>query len=242
MKYKNHPKENPCSLSIIDRNTRAVFRPIAPQPPERQPDSAVENPPAGGWLVSWQLFGAQHTKRALMQFADNAGPDQPAHSRRLIRPFVTHLLEYSNQTARIRTLMWTFAILVWHMDLFPTVSINYETRSTWKGILVDAWTITIRKACTYLRAGWSQHLVSIRSHRSVSKQRPGQTAQYASWAEISLFAFKSEVILLCDTIHVRINKYARLISLNDFKTVKICARFTMNISWYAFSSSCLCLW
>ena len=34
------------------------------------------------------LKGAQRMEIALMQIADNAGPDQPAHSRKLIRPFV----------------------------------------------------------------------------------------------------------------------------------------------------------
>ena len=34
---------------------------------------------------------AQFTKRALMQFADDTGPDQPAHLRRLIWAFVVRL-------------------------------------------------------------------------------------------------------------------------------------------------------
>ena len=33
-------------------------------------------------------YDAQHTKRALMQFAVSEGPDQPAHLCRLIRAFV----------------------------------------------------------------------------------------------------------------------------------------------------------
>ena len=33
-------------------------------------------------------YNAQGTKRVLMQFEENAGPDQPAHSRRLIWAFV----------------------------------------------------------------------------------------------------------------------------------------------------------
>ena len=36
-------------------------------------------------------YDAQRTKGALMQFADNAGPDQPAQMRRLIRAFVVRL-------------------------------------------------------------------------------------------------------------------------------------------------------
>ena len=34
------------------------------------------------------VYDALHMKRALMQFADNKGPDQPAHLRRLTRVFV----------------------------------------------------------------------------------------------------------------------------------------------------------
>ena len=37
------------------------------------------------------IYDEQHTKRALMQFADNTGPDQPAHWRRLIWAFVVRL-------------------------------------------------------------------------------------------------------------------------------------------------------
>ena len=36
-------------------------------------------------------YDAQSTKRAHMQFADNEGPDQPAHKRRLIRACVVRL-------------------------------------------------------------------------------------------------------------------------------------------------------
>ena len=35
---------------------------------------------------------AQRIKSALVQFAGNAGPDQRAHSHRLIRAFVAHIL------------------------------------------------------------------------------------------------------------------------------------------------------
>ena len=40
-----------------------------------------------------KLYIKWHTKqvKGLMQFADNAGPDQLAHSRRLIRAFVARL-------------------------------------------------------------------------------------------------------------------------------------------------------
>ena len=34
---------------------------------------------------------AQCMKRALINFADNAGPDQPAHMRRLIKAFIARL-------------------------------------------------------------------------------------------------------------------------------------------------------
>ena len=37
------------------------------------------------------LYDAQSIKRAFMQFADNAGPDQAVHSHRLSRAFVAHL-------------------------------------------------------------------------------------------------------------------------------------------------------
>ena len=36
-------------------------------------------------------FDAQRTKMALLQFADNTGPDQPAHKRRLISAFFVNL-------------------------------------------------------------------------------------------------------------------------------------------------------
>ena len=59
---------------------------------------------------------AQCTKKTLMQFANNAGPDQPAHLRRLVWAFVVRLqnqwiLQYMwtnrecpDQTALVRTL------------------------------------------------------------------------------------------------------------------------------------------
>ena len=51
-----------------------------------------------------QLFDVQGTKRALMQFAVNAGPDQPAQMRRLIRDLVDRLqnqwILYSMSTNR----------------------------------------------------------------------------------------------------------------------------------------------
>ena len=42
-------------------------------------------------MSTHNIIDAQLSRRALMQFADNAGPDQPAHSRRLIRTFVVRL-------------------------------------------------------------------------------------------------------------------------------------------------------
>ena len=71
------------------------------------------------------------TKRAVMRFMDNADPDQPAHLRRLIRVFVARLQnqlilyymsknrECPDETARMRIFIWTFAIRIWHMGLFP---------------------------------------------------------------------------------------------------------------------------
>ena len=58
-----------------------------------------------------------------MQFADNAGPDQPAHKRRLIRAFIVRLqnqqiLQYmsknrecSDQTAQIFLFFFLFWVL-----------------------------------------------------------------------------------------------------------------------------------
>ena len=37
------------------------------------------------------VYDAQRTKRVLMQSANNEGPDQPAHSHRLIWAFIVHL-------------------------------------------------------------------------------------------------------------------------------------------------------
>ena len=71
----------------------------------------------------------------LMQIADDAGPDQPEHLRRLIRVFVARLqnqwkLQYMSKkreccdrTARIRTLTWIFVFCIWHKGLFPTLCI-----------------------------------------------------------------------------------------------------------------------
>ena len=36
-------------------------------------------------------YDVQHTKRALMQYIDKAGPDQPAHLHRLIWAFIVNL-------------------------------------------------------------------------------------------------------------------------------------------------------
>ena len=40
------------------------------------------------------IYDVQHTERALMHFADNAGSDQPVHLHRLIGAFVAR---YQNQ-------------------------------------------------------------------------------------------------------------------------------------------------
>ena len=67
-----------------------------------------------------------------MQLADNTGPDQPAHSRRLIRAFVVRVQnqwilyylstnsEWLDQTARMRMRTCTFTVCIWHKGLFPT--------------------------------------------------------------------------------------------------------------------------
>ena len=56
-----------------------------------------------------KLYDAEHTKKALMQFGDNAGPDQPAHLQRLIRAFIASIqnqwvLQYmsTNKESQIR--------------------------------------------------------------------------------------------------------------------------------------------
>ena len=56
---------------------------------------------------------AQCMKRALINFVDNAGPDQPAHMRR----------ECPGQSARRCTLIRTFAVGIWHKGIFPTLHI-----------------------------------------------------------------------------------------------------------------------
>ena len=70
-----------------------------------------------------------------MQFADNEGPDQPAHLRRLIWAFVVHLQdewilyymstirECPDQSAQGRVLIWTFAVRIWQKSPFPTLRI-----------------------------------------------------------------------------------------------------------------------
>ena len=78
-------------------------------------------------------YDSQRTKRAIMPFAGNAGPDQPARTRRLIRAFVVRLQnqyiytspnrECPDQTARMRTVIWTFAVGIWHKGHFPSLSI-----------------------------------------------------------------------------------------------------------------------
>ena len=66
---------------------------------------------------------AQRIKRALIKLAGNAGLDQPAHSRRLIRAIVARLQnqwilhmwtigECPDQTARMRMLIRTFTVYI----------------------------------------------------------------------------------------------------------------------------------
>ena len=38
----------------------------------------------------WYVYGPQHVKTCLWAYADSEGPDQPAHSRSLIRTFTVH--------------------------------------------------------------------------------------------------------------------------------------------------------
>ena len=68
-----------------------------------------------------------------MQLVDNAGPDQPAHLHRLIMAIVACLqnqwtLKYMltnkecpDQTAQMRSLIWIFAVFIWHKGLFTHI-------------------------------------------------------------------------------------------------------------------------
>ena len=72
-----------------------------------------------------------------MLFADNAGPDQPAHLHRLIRVSIARLQnlfilqykstnrEYPDQTARMGTHIWTFAVCI-YMALGPLSRVTHH--------------------------------------------------------------------------------------------------------------------
>ena len=71
-----------------------------------------------------------------MQFADNTGPDQPAHLCRLIWAFDVHLqnewiLKYMSmnkecpdQTTWMHMFIWTLAVHMGHKGLFPCCASN----------------------------------------------------------------------------------------------------------------------
>ena len=84
--------------------------------------------------VSALSFDVQCTKR-IMQFADNIGPDQSAHMRRLIRTYVVCLQNqwilkymltnrnYLYQTAPMFMLIWTVSARTWHKGFFHMLCI-----------------------------------------------------------------------------------------------------------------------
>ena len=76
-----------------------------------------------------KTYNEQHMKKSLMQFADNVGPDQPAHKRRLIRTFIVRLQnsmntvvyvdeECSDKTAQMRILIWIYIVRKFYKGLF----------------------------------------------------------------------------------------------------------------------------
>ena len=87
-------------------------------------------------VLKW-MFNAQCIKKALMQFTDNEGRDQPAHSRRLIWAVVVRLQnqwilsnmltnrECSYPTVRVPMLIWAFAVRWWHKGLFRSLPIIF---------------------------------------------------------------------------------------------------------------------
>ena len=73
-------------------------------------------------------YDSQRTKRAIMPFAGNAGPDQPARSGHSLSAYRINIYtspnrECPDQTARMRTVIWTFAVGIWHKGYLPSLSI-----------------------------------------------------------------------------------------------------------------------
>ena len=75
-----------------------------------------------------------------MQLADNADPDQPAHSRNVILGLCCPLTEpmdvvYVDEQRLSRSdcndahILWTFAVCIWHTSFFPTLHTIYEGHS-----------------------------------------------------------------------------------------------------------------
>ena len=62
------------------------------------------------------LYGPQHEKICLQRFAKNTGPDQPAHPRRLISPFV---IQFSVSIIS--------KFVTSKMSIFQLVSVTFET-------------------------------------------------------------------------------------------------------------------
>ena len=95
-------------------------------------------------LLTWQFssfslfFDTQFTKRALMQFAENAGLDQPAHLGRLIWAFIVRLqnqwiLYVDEQTAQLCMLIWNIPVCISHKSPFPMLCIFYYF------IIISGW-------------------------------------------------------------------------------------------------------
>ena len=55
--------------------------------PSKRKQKAMPKPVGCKFLLLLTLFGWHHVKMYLRAYADNEGPDQPVHSRSLIRAF-----------------------------------------------------------------------------------------------------------------------------------------------------------
>ena len=77
------------------------------------------------------LIVAQRMKMALMQFGINCFARLlwvlfvHLQNRRILKYMSTNR-EYPDQTAQRRTLIWTFAVCIWHKVLFPALHFIYE--------------------------------------------------------------------------------------------------------------------
>ena len=112
------------------------------------PKLPLSYPPRGWYKSSMLTYDVQRTKRALMRFADNIGPDQPALMRRLIRAFVAQadqglrclltksldIVVYDDEQRMLRSdctdahthLDIQLAVRISYRDPFPTLSIVWH--------------------------------------------------------------------------------------------------------------------